>query len=223
MIPNSVTTIGSYAFSGCTSLSAITVDALNFFYSSLDGVLFNKSQTTLIQCPGGKAGSYTVPNGVTSIGSYAFGYCRSLTSVTIPNRVTSIGDYAFLGCTSLTGVYFRGNAPSLGSSVFDGDNNATVYYMPGTTGWGTTFGGLPTKLWNPQVQTKSATFGVRTNRFGFNITGSSNLVIVVEACTNLANPIWSPVQTNTLTGGLSYFSDPKWTNYPDRFYRLRSP
>ena len=48
-------------------------------------------------------------------------------------------------CTSLTGVYFQGNAPSLaGSSVFDGDNHATVYYLPGTTGWGSTFGGRPT-------------------------------------------------------------------------------
>ena len=82
--------------------------------------------------------------------------------------------------------------------------------------------GLPTVLWNPQVQ-NDASFGVQTNQFGFNITGSSNLVIVVEACTNLANPVWQPVQTNTLTGGSSYFSDPQWTNYPARFYRLRSP
>lgn len=66
-------------------------------------------------------------------------------------------------------------------------------------------------------------FGVRTNQFGFNITGNSNLVVVVEACTNPANPAWSPVGTNTLTGGSSYFGDPRWTNYPRRFYRLRSP
>ena len=70
-IPNSVTSIGGRAFSGCTSLSAITVEALNSFYSSVNGVLFNKSQTTLIQYPGGKAGSYTIPNSVTSIGSFA--------------------------------------------------------------------------------------------------------------------------------------------------------
>jgi len=59
--------------------------------------------------------------------------------------------------------------------------------------------------------------------FGFTVTGSSNLVIVVEACTNLANPVWLPVGTNTLTGGSCYFSDPQWTNYPVRFYRFRSP
>ena len=64
-------------------------------------------------------------------------------------------------------------------------------------------------------------FGLPT--FGFNITGAGNMVVVVEACTNLSNPVWQPVQTNTLTGGMSYFSDPQWTNYPGRFYRLCSP
>jgi hypothetical protein len=48
-------------------------------------------------------------------------------------------------------------------------------------------------------------------------------VIVVEACTNLANPLWLSLETNTLSGGSCYFSDPLWTNQPARFYRLRSP
>ena len=64
---------------------------------------------------------------------------------------------------------------------------------------------------------------VRTNQFGFTITGPSNVMIVVQACSNLTNPIWSPVSTNMLTGGASYFSDPQWTNYPARFYRLFTP
>jgi hypothetical protein len=148
----------------------------------------------------------------------------------IGNGVTSIGDYAFNSCESLTGVYFRGNAPSADSTAFSGDNSATAYYLTGTTGWEnfTLLTGLPTVFWNPQAQTSDDSFGVRTNRFGFNITGSSNLVIVVEACSNLANPVWTPIGTNTLnnfigTNGTSYFSDPDWTNYPGRFYRLRSP
>ena len=70
-----VTSIGSYAFSHCTSLTAITVDALNPVYSSFDGVLFNKDQTTLFQCPGGKTGGYTLPASVTSIGNSAFAGC----------------------------------------------------------------------------------------------------------------------------------------------------
>ena len=51
----------------------------------------------------------------------------------------------------------------------------------------------------------------------------SGKILVVEACTNLANASRSAAQTNSLTGGWSYFSDPQWTNYPARFYRLRSP
>ncbi len=73
------------------------------------------------------------------------------------------------------------------------------------------------------MQISDTNFGVQTNQFGFTITGTSNLVIVVEACTNLVNAVWIPLATNTLTGGSSYFSDPKWTNYPWRFYRLRTP
>ena len=74
------------------------------------------------------------------------------------------------------------------------------------------------------AQTSGTSFGVRTNRFGFNITtGTLGLVVVVEACTNLSNPVWQPVQTNTLTTGSAFFSDPQWTNYPGRYYRLRSP
>jgi hypothetical protein len=64
---------------------------------------------------------------------------------------------------------------------------------------------------------------VRSNQFGFAITGMTNLILVVEACTDLARPVWSPVATNTLAGDSSYFSDPQWTNLPARFYRLRSP
>jgi hypothetical protein len=75
---------------------------------------------------------------------------------------------------------------------------------------------------NPQVKTNDACFGVRTNCFGFTITGISDQAVAVDACTNLSNPVWLPVQTNTLIGGSSYFADPCWTNYPGRFYRLRS-
>jgi len=95
--------------------------------------------------------------------------------------------------------------------------------LPGTTGWTSTFDGRPTVLWNPQVQTTSASFGVRTNRFGFNITGTINIPIVVEASTNPANRNWLPLQGCILTNGSVYFSDPQWTNYHARFYRIRSP
>ena len=142
------------------------------------------------------------------------------------SSVTSIGSYAFSCCASLTPVYFQGSAPTADSSVFAGDTNSTVYYLPGTTGWETAFGGRPTTLWvlpNPLILKNGPSFGVQTNQFGFIISWATNLSVVVEACTNLANPNWAPLQTNTLTGGWSYFSDPQWANYPARLYRLRSP
>jgi hypothetical protein len=107
--------------------------------------------------------------------------------------------------------------------VFSGTYNATVYYLPGTTGWGTTFGGRPTALWQPAIQVNDSSFGVRTNQFGFKIAWASGQVVVVEASEDLANPIWSALQTHTLSGDALYFSDLQWTNYPGRFYRLRSP
>ena len=199
------------------------MEAANSVYSSLAGVLFDRNQTTLVAFPAGKVPRYTIPKGVTTIRGYAFYYNPSLTNVTIPNSVTSIGYLAFATCPSLTGIFFQGNSPSVDSSAFSGDSIATVYYLPGTTNWGSTFGGRPAVLWNPKVQTGGTTFGVRTNRFGFTITGTADIPLVVEACTNLASPVWMPLQDCTLTNGSLYFSDPQWTNYSARFYRLRSP
>jgi hypothetical protein len=121
-------------------------------------------------------------------------------------------------------VYFQGNAPSTGQDVFGYEYayNEIVYYLPGTTGWTSTFGGRSTALWYPSVPTIGTDVGLRTNRFGFTFSGTTNLAIVVEACTDLAHPNWSEVEITTLTAGSFYFSDPHWTNYPARFYRLRS-
>ena len=74
-----------------------------------------------------------------------------------------------------------------------------------------------------QAQFNLASPGVRTNQFGFTLTGTNGQVLVVEASPNLAHPSWSPVSTNTLADGTSYFSDSQWTNYPSRFYRFRAP
>ena len=107
--------------------------------------------------------------------------------------------------------------------MFDGATNAILYYLPGMTGWPKNFGGRPTVLWNPQVRTNDPNFGVRSNQFGFNISGTTNITVVVEAIIDLANRTWTPVATNTLVEGSSYFRDPQRTNYSGRFYRLRSP
>ena len=331
----SVTNIGSYAFSYCSSQKAFYVDGTNPNYSSLDGVLFNKSQTELIVFPSGKSGSYTIADSVTNLGPNAFFNCTGITdiiignsivnlgnrvfigcsglkSATIGNSVTTIGDFAFVTCTRLTSVTIPSSITSIGNSAFSncgltnviipnsvtnigtnvfsycynlksvsipnnvasiGDssfyycsylNNVTIpssvtnignnafyncsklgamffagnapatgvnaigpptfcYYLPGTSGWGATFAGAPAYLWNPAPQAADAKFGIRTNRFGFNIAGTAKIPIVVEASTNLMAATWAPLKTCTLTNGLIYFSDPAWTNFPTRLYRIRSP
>jgi hypothetical protein len=159
------------------------------------------------------------------------GYSGAGGAVTIPGTigglpVTNIGLGAF-SVSLIKAVYCQGNAPAADDwSVFYGENLATVYYLPGTTGWGSTFGGRPTALWTlpyPLILNTGPGFGAQTNGLGFTISWATNASVVVEASPNLAEPVWTPVATNSLTGGSSYFSDPQWRDYPARFYRLRSP
>jgi hypothetical protein len=256
-IPNSVTSIGDHAFSYCRHLTNIAVNAGNPDYASSGGVLFDKPMTTLIQCPQGLAGSYAIPNivttiadgafsgssgltpgltnvtigrSVTSIGNSAFSGSYGLTSMTIPESVTNIGNYAFSGCKGLHQVYFQGDAPSVNggagsadSTVFQGESG-TAYFLPDTTGWGATFGGWPTAAGSyqpqPQIIGPGYGMGAQSNGFQFTISWATNAAVVVEASTNLL--AWTSVITNTLVNSSNAFSDSTWTNYPRRFYRVRS-
>jgi hypothetical protein len=172
-----ITNIGDGAFNACFSLKSFTVDAGNPAYCSVDGVLYDKNRTRLLQFPGGKAGEYIIPNGVTNIAHFALWNCPYLTSVTLPEGITAIGDEefaachslvtvivpasvtnigpnAFNSCMSMQGIYFCGNAPDYGefwrggrAKLLGGLDSGTVYYLPSTTGWETNFGGRPTALW----------------------------------------------------------------------------
>lgn len=93
-IPKSVTSISRSAFFQCSSLMDLRVDVDNVRYSFEDGILYD-NKTSVIYCIMSKSGSVSIPEGVTSIGDFAFGSCSSLTSITIPESVTSIGGYAF--------------------------------------------------------------------------------------------------------------------------------
>ena len=102
-IPDLVASIGDHAFYNC--LTSITVSENNKYFSSLNGVLFNKDKTELITYPiGNERTEYTIPDSVTSIGNFAFYNCSSLTSITIPDSVASIGNSAFYNCSSLTNI-----------------------------------------------------------------------------------------------------------------------
>ena len=126
-VPSSVLTVGYNAFALCTSLIAINVDFDNLYYSSNEGVFYNKLQDTLICYPAGKTGSFAIPSSVIAIENYAFELCNGLTSVTIGNSVKSIGDCAF--CLSgLTSVTIPDSVTSIGRIAFTFCPIQTVNY-----------------------------------------------------------------------------------------------
>ena len=141
VIPDSITSIGDYAFLGCSSLTSVTIpDSVT---SIGDSAFYNCSSLTSVTIPDGVTSiegsafsgcssltSVTIPDSVTSIGESAFFDCSSLTSVTIPDSVTSIGSYAFCDCSSLTSVTIGNSVTSIEGSAFSGCSSLTSVTIP---------------------------------------------------------------------------------------------
>lgn len=108
-IPSSVNKIGLDAFSSCEYLIDIIVAENNLHYSSVDGVLLNRSKTEIIKVPEGKSGLYKIPDGVSTIGRNAFDACKKLTQVSIPSSVTMIEPATFLSCDALNNIIVAEN------------------------------------------------------------------------------------------------------------------
>jgi hypothetical protein len=230
VMPEDATNIGAYAFYDCPSLRDVVIP---------DSVISIR-RSAFEKC--WRLGSIAIGERVIDIGDWAFSACTALTNATLGSRVKNIGHSAFRSCTNLLSitvpksvtdlgpgafdycsrlrsVYFAGNAPAAYEPF--SLSKLIVYFLPGTTGWGATFGDRPTVQWNPWIQTRRSDFGVGPNGFGFTITGNSNLAITVEGCTNFVNPTWFPIGTNTLVDGSAYFNDRTWTSASARIYRLR--
>jgi BspA type Leucine rich repeat region (6 copies) len=239
ILPAGVTQIGTSALFDCESLTNITVDPSNMAYAGTNGVLFNKSLTTLIQYPMGSTNSsYDIPAGVTRVGNSAFQDCNSLSSVTIPDSVTNIGSVAFYDCTGLTSVtlgtgvsnidyqafgycqnltaaYFHGDAPFDNGNAFNSDP-AIVYRLPGTAGWGATFGGAPVKLLTPRLTIGQLGTDVivtwPTNFGSFTLESAKSLVAPVTWETNSSAPV--------LLNGVNTVTSP--ISGVQQFYRLEA-
>ena len=119
-IPNSVTSIGRFAFYGCTSLTSINIP------DSVTSI----GESAFIGCT--SLTSINIPDSVTSIGGSAFYNCSGLTSITIPNGVTSIGSTTFSGCKSLTSITIPNGVTSIGNNVFYGCSELKTINYTGT-------------------------------------------------------------------------------------------
>ena len=117
---NSVTSIGDYAFQGCTSLTSITIP--NSVTSIGDYAFDNCNAVTSL--------TFAPTSSVTSIGIYAFSSCLNLTSITIPNSVTSIGNSAFQGCASLASLTIGSGVTIIGNSAFQYCSGLTSITIP---------------------------------------------------------------------------------------------
>ncbi|MBR5189379.1 MAG: leucine-rich repeat domain-containing protein, partial [Paludibacteraceae bacterium] len=120
-IPNSVTSIGDYAFSGCNALKDVNINIT-------DLAKYCANNNVICEIPGNKhlfidnkeIAELVILDGVTKIGEYAFYNCKSLTSITIPNSVTTIGGNAFYGCSSLTSITIPDSVTKIGDYAFGG-------------------------------------------------------------------------------------------------------
>jgi hypothetical protein len=214
-IPSSVTSIGIGAFSSCDKLTAITADPANPKYSSVNGILFDKSKVTLLQCPGGFSGSYNIPTGVTSIGNRAFSGCSILTNVTIPSSVTSISPASFEFCNGLSSIIIPPNISEIPYGIFRGCTGLTSVTIPSsiTTIGGDAFAGC-TNLTMVTIPSSVTTI------YGWAFT----------SCTSLKTALFlgnAPQGVGTTTfdnfsegfkinyiAGKGGFNSPKWKGYP---------
>ena len=135
IIPKNVTNIGKSAFTDFGKVESISVSDDNPYYSSEDGILYNKNQTVLIAGIVGENEALIIPESVISIEDYAFYCCNKyIGDLVIPENVVSIGSLAFNG-SDFEVIYFKGNAPTVGDYAFN--DSAVLYYSADKTGWST--------------------------------------------------------------------------------------
>ena len=191
-LPNSITTIGIWAFNGCRALTSVTLpsgmnrisDSLFHDCRGLTSITIPSTITILGQaafhsCTG--LTSVSIPSSLTYISDSAFYNCTSLTSVTLPSSVTTLQAYAFGACTGLTRVFFMGNAPSVAANSFTGVT-ALGFYQSGTTGWTNPFFGLTMAMAGAPTVTSptSASIASTTATLGGNVTSDGGATVTAR-------------------------------------------
>ena len=159
-LPEGLASIGNLALTGCENLeslylpasfssfdehafnisgtpnafASISVAEGNLAYSSVDGVLFSKDKKTLVECPEGKSGAYTVPAGVTTIGPNAFDDCRKLTGIVLPEGLLEIVQYAF-SHTNIASMTIPSSVVTISQYILSGNTALTSLIFGDETGW----------------------------------------------------------------------------------------
>jgi len=175
-IPSSVTSIGDWAFDGCSSLTSVTIP------DSVTSI----ERSAFAYCT--SLTSVTIPDSVTSIGDYVFYICTSLTSVTIPDSVTSIGDYVFYICTSLTSVTIPDSVTSIGDYAFyDCDSLASVTIPDSVTSIGNSAFSWCTSLASVTIPDSVTSIG----NSAFSSCDSLASVTIPDSVTSIGNSAFS--------------------------------
>ncbi|NCA91837.1 hypothetical protein EOM82_01110 [bacterium] len=130
IIPASVTSIGNWAFYTCEKLYEIIVDENNLYYSSQDGIIYNKNKTKIISAAQGIIGSVLLPESVKTIGNYAFNNCSKITSITLPVGLSIIEFCAFSGCSGLTSIAIPNSVTRIEDAVFYRCSNLASIVIP---------------------------------------------------------------------------------------------
>ena len=185
-IPSGVAAIGARAFYSCDGLTGVHIPSS--VTSIGDGAFLGCTGLSVV----------AVPNSVGSIGNMAFAACRNLSGITVGSHVAALGSYAFGWCANLTGAYFLGTPPNRGTYVFGYSNNSIVYYVSGTSGWGSSYAGRPTAPFSPSTivatpETRAVGFEAGATTFAVANAGAGTLTY-----TAIALDPWM-----TLTGGAS--------------------
>ena len=161
VIPASVQTLATNAFNGSADISAIEVDADSPLFYSDDGVLYSRTENTLVRFPSGRKGSYTVPDGIEKIGNYAFYDAEGITEIILPDSLKVIGESAFRKC-GIEAIDIPGGVNNVGFAAFSEAKLESIVFPDSVTEIGAA-------VFDGCLNLNSVTFGKNTGSIGYGV------------------------------------------------------
>jgi len=239
-IGENLSIIADRNFEVCLNLETFEVDNNNLFFSSVDGVMFDKKLTKIIYYPKAKEGNYILPYGISNIRTF-FRNCKlssivipdsvttiprnafegsSLTNITIGKGVTRILDYAFSKCSKLEVIHFEGNAPNIvKQTVFKDSSVKRIIIKSDSEKYNEIFKGLSVELLSEKSEIEID--GIFNVPFGFSFAAQKGKLYVVEVTQDFKQ--WGELETIDGSGKQVKFIDPRQPKMPFKrnFYRVK--